>query len=159
MSNAGRKSKYDPNTFPLLAEGYFRDGLTDEQVSAKLGINPDTFYEYLKKYPDFSEAVRNGKRPVDIEVENALLKRAKGYDVEIVKTQYVEDEANGKSGNKKNTKAAKSKRITKVTKHIVGDVTAQRYWLLHRCRKKWGDQDITAIGNVEIHIDGDDAKL
>jgi hypothetical protein len=32
-----------------------------------------------KKYPDISDTLKRGKEVVDIQVENALLKRALGY--------------------------------------------------------------------------------
>jgi len=60
----------------ILVEGWARDGLTNEQIAEKLGINPDTLYKYQKEYTEFSEALKKGKEVVDYEVENALLKSA-----------------------------------------------------------------------------------
>lgn len=60
----------------ILVEGWARDGLTDEQIANNLGISKDTFYQYKKKYPDFSDSLKKGKEYVDYEVENALLKSA-----------------------------------------------------------------------------------
>lgn len=60
----------------ILVEGWARDGLTDEQIANNLGISKDTFYEYKKKHPDFSDSLKKGKEIVDYEVENALLKSA-----------------------------------------------------------------------------------
>lgn len=77
------KGKYqrwlDPDGL-LLLEGWARDGLTDEQLAGKMGINPATLYDWKNKYPKISEALKKGKEVVDIQVENALLKRALGYD-------------------------------------------------------------------------------
>lgn len=60
----------------ILVEGWARDGLTDEQIAENLGISKDTFYQYKKKYPDFSDSIKKGKEVVDFEVENALLQNA-----------------------------------------------------------------------------------
>lgn len=60
----------------ILVEGWARDGLTDEQIAQNLGISKDTFYEYKKKYPDFSDTLKKGKEIVDYKVESALLKNA-----------------------------------------------------------------------------------
>lgn len=60
----------------VLVEGWARDGLTNEQIAEKLGINPDTLYQYQKKYPEFSETLKKGKEIVDFQVENALLENA-----------------------------------------------------------------------------------
>ncbi|WP_367566890.1 transposase [Lacrimispora sp.] len=59
----------------LLLEAWARDGLTDEQTAHSLSITPSTYYEWKKKYPEISEALKRGKEVVDILVENALLKR------------------------------------------------------------------------------------
>lgn len=60
----------------ILVEGWAREGLNNEQIAEKLEINPDTLYQYQKKHPEFSEALKRGKEIVDYEVENALLKNA-----------------------------------------------------------------------------------
>ena len=52
------KTKYKPDTFPLLAEKYARDGLNDHQIACNLGISTATFYAYQNKYREFEEAVK-----------------------------------------------------------------------------------------------------
>lgn len=64
----------------LLLEGWARDGLTDEQIAGKIGINPATLYDWKRKYAEFSEALKKGKAVVDYEVEKALLTKALGGD-------------------------------------------------------------------------------
>lgn len=60
----------------ILLAGWARDGLTDEQIANNMQIAVCTFYDWKKKYPKFSEAVKKNKDIVDFEVENALLKNA-----------------------------------------------------------------------------------
>jgi hypothetical protein len=64
----------------LKIEGWARDGLTNDQIAKNIGINPDPLYTWIKKYPDISEALKRGKEVVDRMVENALFKRALGYE-------------------------------------------------------------------------------
>jgi len=90
----GAKSKYDEN-FPALAEGYARRGMTDKAIAEALGISQDTFYRFLKQFSEFSEGIRAGRRPHDIDVENALLMSAKGYFKPCGKRRTVKD----KDGN------------------------------------------------------------
>ena len=58
------KGKYqrwlEPDGLTLL-EGWARDGLTDEQIAKNCGCNAGTLYEWKKKYPEISEALK-GKR-------------------------------------------------------------------------------------------------
>ena len=59
-----------------MLTGWARDGLIDEQIAHNMGINKATLYDWKKKYPDISDALKAGKEVVDIQVENALLKNA-----------------------------------------------------------------------------------
>lgn len=59
-----------------VIEGWARDGLTNEQIAGKMGINPDTLYKYKKKYPEFADALKEGKEVVDYKVEKELLNQA-----------------------------------------------------------------------------------
>ena len=65
----------------LMIEGWARDGLTDEQIAGNMGISAGRLYEWKKSYHEINEALKRGKAPVDIQVENALLKKALGGDV------------------------------------------------------------------------------
>lgn len=72
------RSKYDTHVKDklILVRGWARDGLTHEQIARNLGVGKDAFYTYIKKYPEFSEALKKGREVVDYEVENALYKAA-----------------------------------------------------------------------------------
>ena len=74
------KGKYqrwlEPDGLTLL-EGWARDGLTDEQIAKNCGCNAATLYDWKKRYPEISEALKKGKEVVDYEVENALLQSAR----------------------------------------------------------------------------------
>lgn len=80
---AGRKSKYADfvdRKGLVLAEGWARDGLTDEQIAHNIGISKSTLYEWKNKFSEFSEALKRSKDVADYEVENALFKKAKMGD-------------------------------------------------------------------------------
>lgn len=140
------KSKYETDVKPRLIEieAWKRDGLTDEQICKNLGIVKDTFYKYKEKYTDFSDALKKGKEVADIEVENALFKRAIGYKYKEVIKEVKE--IDGK----------KSTYIKEVIKEMAGDVAAQIFWLKNRKSSKWKDkQDIDIEDNsVSITING-----
>lgn len=96
------KGKYERWLSPeglILLEGWARDGLTDEQIAHNMGVNKATLYRWKKEYCDICDALKKGKEIVDYEVENALLKKAKGYTyIEIIK-ERIDD-----SGQKKRHK-------------------------------------------------------
>lgn len=88
------KGKYQEWLTPeglIRLEGWARDGLTDEQIAKNIGISGGTLYDWKIKYPDFSEALKKGKDVIDREVENALLKRAKGFEYEEIVYERILD--------------------------------------------------------------------
>lgn len=109
----------------LLLEGWARDGLTDEQIAGNVGITATTLYEWKNRFPEISEALKKGKEVVDIQVENALLKRALGYDYQEQRIEKSE-----KDGTK----------IIQTIKHVPADTTAQIFWLKNRRPDKWRDK-------------------
>jgi transcriptional regulator with XRE-family HTH domain len=130
-SNAGAKGKYSDD-FPLLVEGYARRRMTDIQICECLGISQDTFYQYKKKYSEFSEALKKGRKPIDIEVENALLKNALGYDYEETHTEILK--ITDKAGNDTGKQHIKKKIVKK---HQSGNLGAQIFWLINRLSDIW----------------------
>jgi len=112
----------------LKIEGWARDGLTDKQIAYNIGITEQTLNVWKNKYPSLFESLKRGKEVVDRQVENALLKRALGYEYEEVKT-YIEE-----------TDGKKKKKIEKTTKQVVPDTTAQIFWLKNRKPVEWRDR-------------------
>lgn len=122
------KGKYQEWLEPdglLLLEGWARDGLTDEQIAHNIGITAKTLYEWKNTYGEICEALKRGKEVVDIQVENALLKRALGYE-------YTEEriEVSEKDGRK----------VIQTVKTVPPDTTAQIFWLKNRNPVKWRDK-------------------
>lgn len=77
----------------LKIEGWARSGLTNKQIASNMGITEETFYKWIKQYSEFSESLKKGKAPIQYEIENALIKKAKGYTEcsEIVEEVWMED--------------------------------------------------------------------
>ncbi len=117
-------------------EAWARDGLTDEQIAANMGIRRETLYEWKKKHSNISNALKKGKEVVDIEVENALLKRALGYTYNEVTHERVGDQLIP-------TKIVK--------KEMPPDTTAQIFWLKNRKPDAWGDR--ISISSEVIIVD------
>lgn len=60
----------------LLLQGWARNGLTNEQIASNMDISTVTLWEWRKKSPKISNALKIGKDEADIQVENALYKAA-----------------------------------------------------------------------------------
>ena len=101
-------------------QGWARDGLTDDQIAHNMGIAVKTLYRWRDKYSLICQALKEGKEVVDRMVENALLKRALGYEYEEVTYEC-------------------GKETKRVTKQVVPDTTAQIFWLKNRKPTSWRD--------------------
>lgn len=127
----------------LLLEAWARDGLTDEQIAARMGINVATLYRYKNQFSEICNALEKGKEIVDIKVENALLQRALGCTVTETK---IKESA---LGTEKQT----------ITKQYPPDVAAAIIWLKNRKPDKWrdkpqGTQEIEDISESERDVFG-----
>lgn len=90
-----------------------------------MSISYSTFREWKKKYSALSAALKKGKTPVDFEVENALLKRAMGFEYE--ETETIIEEVDGKQ----------RKRIKKIKKVALPETSAIIFWLKNRMPEQW----------------------
>lgn len=115
----------------LKIQGWAMDGLTDEQIAHNMGIRRSTLYEWRKKYAVLSDTLKKSKEVADRYVENALYKRAVGYEEIIEKRQKV---VRG---------IVVEENIT--TKQVPPDVTAMIFWLKNRKPDVWRDKTETAI--------------
>lgn len=65
----------------LRIQGWARDGLTNEDIAFNIGVTAKTLYEWMIKYSEISEALKEGKDVIDRRIENALAKKAEAGDV------------------------------------------------------------------------------
>lgn len=151
------KGKYEKWLEPenlILIEGWARDGLTDEQIAHKIGISVATLYNWKNRHLEILESLKKGKEIVDREVENALLKKAFGYNAQVNKTFKVKEIYYDDKGRR----CEKEKLVTAVDEvHIPSDTTAIIFWLKNRKPEQWrdkvaNDERDLAPPNININI-------
>lgn len=132
----------------LQLESWARDGLTDEQIASNIGITRKTLAEWKTKYSDICDTLKRGKAVVDIQVENALLKRALGYSYDEVTRERVLD-----YDPSTDQIVGSHMEITKtVKKEVHGDTTAQIFWLKNRRPEQWRDKrDVSVEGEISTN--------
>lgn len=133
------KGKYEYWLTPeglLKLGGWARDGLTDKQIACNMGITRETLNQWKNRFSDISDTLKKGKEVVDRQVENALLKRALGYEYDEVKEKY---------------EAGVLTERTVTRKMVVPDTTAQIFWLKNRKPEEWREKRV--VENREEYED------
>ena len=85
------------------------------------------FFQWCNTYSVISATLKRGKEVVDIQVENALLKRALGYTYKEVTREKIFNPETGQY---------ELMPTKEVTKEVVPDTTAQIFWLKNRITGK-----------------------
>ena len=132
----GRKSQYERLVQPRLEEvrGWCRNGATDEELAARLGIGVRTLYRYRTQFPLFRAALAESKKIADMRVIRSLYERATGY--EAYKDVLEKDGA-----------------VQRLYYTVPADVTACIFWLKNRCPSEWRDKQELERGHKGvIHV-------
>lgn len=142
----GRKGKYHEWITEQglgIVAGWKRNGLTDEQIAKNIGVRRETIYDWAKRFPNFSNAVKTGREQADLQVENALFKRAVGYFYDEVKEEY--ETKRGSDGSER--EHLKKRTVTR--KEVVPEVTAQIFWLKNRASNRWRNDDRLIVNDTK----------
>lgn len=146
MARKGKYREWLTEENLLRLEAWKRDGLTHEEIAHNIGINVATLYEWCNKYNEIAEALKKGKEVADVLVENALFKRALGYEYEEVTTEIRKVPYQKKDGT---WGERDQKHVKKTTKMVLPDTTAQIFWLKNRKPTVWRDRQDQVIHSIE----------
>ncbi len=134
----GKYSEWITDDGLLQLRGWARDGLTDEQIAKKVGIRRETLYDWIKRFPNISNALKKGRGPVDEEVEDALHRSTIGYIVTLKKPMKLRDE-NG----------AEHVEYVQEEIYVAPSVTAQIFYLRNRKKDRWKNNPEETTGYKE----------
>lgn len=111
----------------ILIEKWARDGLTEDQIAKNLGISRATLCDYKNKHIDILNALKKGREVLITEVENALIKKALGFE-------YVETKV-----SKRNENGTVVEYVEKTTKVSPPDTGACAFILKNKAKDHWTD--------------------
>lgn len=136
----------------LKLRGWARRGYIDTEIAGMIGITTTTFYDWMKRFPAFSEALKKGKDSWDDEVEEAMYASAVGYykDEDVI----VKDSDGNQS-------------VRRMKKWHPPNTTAQIFILKNRRPKEWRDRKMQEVeikkptsetaSELSAYLDGLDA--
>lgn len=114
-------------------------GLTDEQIAHNMGLKSvSTYYEWKKRFTEFSEAIKNAKTIPNLELENSMFDLATGNCYEEITRTIVD------------IKTGEPVRIEKIKRKVPPNPTMQIFLAKNRMPEKYRDKPVEqtdAYGN------------
>lgn len=136
----------------LKLEAWSRDGLTQAEIAKNIGISRNELFTWRKERKEIDIALHKGREVTDIVVENALYKKAQGYNVSLQKTMKIKkaeyDPITGK-------KVAEYEELVPAIEeiHVPADTQADIFWLKNRKPLNWREkQDISVTGDIGVSL-------
>ena len=120
---AGRPTNYRPE-YCDLAWKYCLLGITDKQLAEMFDTSEQTLNAWKNEYPEFLEAIKEGRKTADARVAESLYKKALGCSHPESKIVMVDG----------------APEIITITKHHPPDTSAASLWLRNRQPERWRDQ-------------------
>lgn len=137
----GRKTVYKPE-YAKMAYKLCLLGKTDMELGDFFGVNESTINSWKKDWPEFGQALKDGKCIADADVAQALFHRAIGYSHPAQKIM----QNNGVPV------------IVDYTERFPPDTAAAIIWLKNRQRKTWNDrpkqedEDAPAPDKIDVQV-------
>jgi len=142
----GRPTKYNAAFHPHAAKALAAKGFTEKEIAGVFGIMEATFIKWKRMFPEFMQAVMEGKADPDEIVAKRLFERATGLEIEERVYEPKIDPNTGKRTNRMEV-------VRKVKKEVPPDIGAAKMWLINRRPDLWRDkQDIEHSGTLEYKV-------
>lgn len=141
----GRPTKYTASIHDDLVYKLVRDNKSNDAIADLLGIGARTFYDWLDRYPSFSQSYKKGLESKLDNVEMSLYQRAFGMTYKETTKTVVK--------GKKGEDIGKAE-VREVTKYLPPDVAAMCFILKTQRRDKWAERQEVDVndGNLVINV-------
>lgn len=136
------KGKYQQWLEPeglMRVTNWAANGCTNEEIAHNMGVARSTLAVWVERHLDISDAIKAGRMMACEAIENALFKRAVGYEVQ--ETDVVE-EFTGELRDGKPANGAVKRRETTRTRHLPPDVAAVIFYLKNRAPERYSDRRV-----------------
>jgi len=161
-----RKGKYGQRIVNEICDLIRQDTYSIEEICVIVGINPDTYYDWMKNKPEFSERISAAhaeqKHFFLAEAKKSMLKLIQGYEFTEEKTLIGQQ--NGRKSKKKVTESSRPevKKVEKTKRHIPPDSRMIIFALTNTDPDKWKSRqtnELTGKGGKDLIPQMDFSRL
>lgn len=132
----------------MTIESWASDGLTNEDIAHNMGIARQTLNNWCNKYSSIMDAIKKGRQPVVRELENSLIKKAKGFEYTETTTEMWVDE----DGEKK-------QKVSKHTRYSSPDTSALIFLLKNYKPNKYRNYNDLTKKQIEAELRKTEAEI
>lgn len=123
-------------------ERWLSKGLLEKTIAKNLGVSGSSWEKYKVQHAELREAIKKGNRNIVREIEDALVRRALGYDYKETKVYRT-----------KNKDGSVSERQEVTTKHMAPDVGAACFLLKNKEKGEWSnDPRLAELREKELEL-------
>jgi hypothetical protein len=155
-------AKYNKKRVRHICSLIKKDSYTITEICSLSGINVDTYYDWVKNKPEFSDLVEKAKEEYDqmlvAEAKKSLVKKIKGYSVKETKIVTVPSEKKDSSGDP----LPKIKEQTVIDKHFQPDTGAIVFALTNKAPDEYKNRlngELTGKGGKDLFAKLTDEEL
>jgi hypothetical protein len=142
----------------LIVEGLARDGLDNKDIAKYLGYSESHFSNLVNSISQLSQALKKGRKPLEIIVENSLYRRATGMKVTTQVRRFMEKRCQCEGGDREcpDCKGTGKVIITDVElvqetiSELPPDVGAAAFWLKQKKPDIWNRQPEKTESNISL---------
>ncbi len=124
------------------------DGLCEEEIAVRAGIELSRFRRWKKKHPEFAAALKLGAQGADFAVVEALYKKATGYNVSLNKT-YKLKRVDYDPDTGKKLREYEELAVGVDESYVPSDLRAETFWLKSRQPERWCERTEKSLSEGE----------
>ena len=129
----GRPQQYRPKMCDLIDNYQFNRGATITEICELLGLPYRVVYDWMDRYPEFSQAIARARARCDDHVVKGLYNRCVGLDI-------------------REQRVTKDGDVVDISRELPPDPDAAIAWLANRQPEEWRRKDRDDVSQVNIQI-------
>jgi transposase len=122
-----------------MVEAWCQDGLEDRQLAAAMKISLRTLQDWKRRFAPIAAAISRGRGYAQVQIENALFQRAKGYNEKVMKPFKVRK----REYDPETKRCIREEEVIEYHEeetHVPADVNAAKFWLTNRAPERWSEK-------------------
>lgn len=141
MGCKGKYSEWITEDGLLTVKGWARDGFSNDQIADRIGVNVATIYDWMNRFPNFSNAIKKGREPVAEKIEDSFYSKCEWQEYEETREEII-----------KHPDGSETKKIVRVRHPVPPDTAALIFALKNLKPNKWRDKPVaTESESIDKH--------